>query len=281
MSFSRFRTILLLLLSGVAAATCGMAVASGTGGGIDVQVTVGTDLAPDACAATTSLDVLVGDKVNFCYRVTNNSATPLAYQSLDDSVDGAILSEENLVIAPGATVQYNRIRVVAGGQGGERTTTWTARDARPDYTPSPRAGAFIDIASRPTVMDLDPASNGSDPTGAGMTPVDVPFSFPFYGVMANQLCVGVDASRRSASIAASCSRWRARRCRRPEWARRSCRSGTISPARNRSATRIASRSGARCMPTRSARRRTGSSSSSGSIFAMSKVVRTRIARRSS
>ena len=192
MSFSRFRTILLLLLSGVAAATCGMAVASGTGGGIDVQVTVGTDLAPDACAATTSLDVLVGDKVNFCYRVTNNSATPLAYQSLDDSVDGAILSEENLVIAPGATVQYNRIRVVAGGQGGERTTTWTARDARPDYTPSPRAGAFIDIASRPTVMDLDPASNGSDPTGAGMTPVDVPFSFPFYGVMANQLCVGVD-----------------------------------------------------------------------------------------
>ena len=160
--------------------------------GIALQVTVGTDLAADACAEATSLDVLVGDRVNFCYRVTNNTAAPLAYQSLVDSVDGAILAEGNLLVAPGDTLQYNRIKQVAGGQDGERSSTWTARDVRPDYSAVPRSGAFIDISTRPSVIDLNPAGDASDPSGAGMVPVTVPFAFPFYGVLANELCVGVD-----------------------------------------------------------------------------------------
>jgi len=188
MSFSRFRLIVLTFLTGIAAT----AAASGGTPGIALDVTVGTDLSEGACGTTTSLDVLIGDEVNFCYRVTNNTATTLQYQSLDDSVEGSILSEHALTIAPGATVQYNRIRQQARGSGGARTLTWTARDVRPDYTAAPRAGAFIDLSTRPTAQALNPATDASDPTGAGMVQVEVPFTFDFYGVPSNRLCVGMD-----------------------------------------------------------------------------------------
>jgi len=185
--FSRFRSRLLIGLAALAAAGAAQA-----GTGIDVEVTVGTDLAPGACGSATSLDALVGAEVNFCYRVTNNTATTLEYQSLDDSVEGSLLSEHALTIAPGATVQYNRIRQVARSSGGARTLTWTARDVRPDYTAAPRAGAFIDLSTSPTAQALNPATDASDPTGTGMVQVEVPFTFDFYGVASSQLCVGMD-----------------------------------------------------------------------------------------
>lgn len=188
MSFSRLRSIVLTCMVGIAATAAGTA----TAGGIDVEVTVGTDLADGACAAATSLDVLVGDEVNFCYRVTNNTGTTLEYQSLDDSIEGSLLSEHALTIAPGATVQYNRIRQAARNLAGERTLTWTARDVRPDYTAATRAGAFIDLSTSPTAQALDPATDASDALGAGMVQVDVPFTFDFYGVASSRLCVGMD-----------------------------------------------------------------------------------------
>jgi len=184
---SRFRSCLLVILTcaGSSAAFAGVP-------GIDVQVTVATDIPADGCGAATSLDVLVGDEVNFCYRVTNNTATTLEYQSLDDSVEGALLSEHALTIAPGATVQYNRVRQAARNMGGERTLTWTARDVRPDYMPAIRAGAFIDLSTSPTAQALDPATNADDALGSGMVQVEVPFPFDFYGVASNRLCVGMD-----------------------------------------------------------------------------------------
>ncbi len=190
MSFSRFRPFALTFLTGIAATAAG-AASAGTPG-IDLEVTVGTDLSEGACGAATSLDSLIGDEVNFCYRVTNNTAATLQYQSLDDSIEGSLLSEHALTIAPGATEQYNRIRQLARGSAGTRTLTWTARDVRPDYTAAPRAGAFIDLSTRPTAQALNPATDASDPTGAGMVQVEVPFTFDFYGVPSNRLCVGMD-----------------------------------------------------------------------------------------
>ena len=183
----RFRFCLLLILTGAASS-----VALAGTPGIDVQVTVATDIPPDGCGAATSVDVLVGEEVNFCYRVTNNTATTLDYQSLDDSIEGSLLSEHALTIAPGATVQYNRIRQMARSLGGERTLTWTARDVRPDYAAAPRAGAFIDLSTSPTAQALNPATDASDPMGTGMVQVEVPFTFDFYGVASNKLCVGMD-----------------------------------------------------------------------------------------
>ena len=179
------------LRNATGAATAGITGESGTPG-IALEVTVGTDLTPGACAVTTTLDVLVGDRVNFCYRITNTTAVSLSYQSLIDSIEGRLLSEHDLVVAPGETAQYNRIKEVSGAQAGTHTSTWIARDVRPDYTPTPRAGAFIDLASLPTAINLDPPGDASDATGAGMIEVDVPFAFPFYGVPSSQLCVGND-----------------------------------------------------------------------------------------
>ena len=137
MSFSRTRSRAALFLTALAAST-----AFAGDPGIDLEVTVGNDLSPDACAPTSSLDVAVGDEVNFCYRVTNTTSTTLAYQSFDDSVEGSFLADEALSVAPGETLQYNRIRQIAQGAGGTRTVTWTARDQADDYTPMPRAGVF-------------------------------------------------------------------------------------------------------------------------------------------
>jgi plastocyanin len=187
MSFtcSRFRAVLWLTALAASPALAGDP-------GIDLEVTVGADLSPDACAATSSLDVTVGDEVNFCYRVTNHTATTLVSQSFDDSVEGALLSDAALSVAPGATLQYNRIREVAPGADGIRTVTWTARDQAPDYAAMPRAGAFIDLSTRPTAQDLNPPGDATDPTGAGMAEVTVPFAFDFYGTRADSLCVGID-----------------------------------------------------------------------------------------
>jgi hypothetical protein len=187
MSFRCSRSRAVALLTAFAAST---ALAGDPG--IDLEVTVGTDLSPDACASTSSLDVSVGDEVNFCYRVTNHTSTTLAYQSFDDSVEGSFLSDAELSVAPGATLQYNRIRQIAPGADGARTVSWTARDQAADYTATPRAGAFIDLSTRATAQDLDPYGDASDPTGAGMVQVTVPFTFDFYGTAADSLCVGND-----------------------------------------------------------------------------------------
>jgi hypothetical protein len=187
MSFRCSRSRAVLLLTAFAAST-----AFAGDSGIDLEVTVGTDLSPDACAPASSLDVAIGDEVNFCYRVTNNTSTTLAYQSFDDSVEGSFLADEALSVAPGETLQYNRIRQIAPGAGGTRTVTWTARDQAADYTPTPRTGAFIDLSTRPTAQDLNPYGDAGDPTGIGMAHVTVPFTFDFYGTPADSLCVAMD-----------------------------------------------------------------------------------------
>ena len=77
------------------------------GSGIELQVTVGTDLAPAACGTATSLEVVYGDEVNFCYRVTNRTAATLGYQTLSDGTDGVVLASGTpRAIAPGETYQY-------------------------------------------------------------------------------------------------------------------------------------------------------------------------------
>jgi len=48
------------------------------------------------------------------------------------------------------------------------------------------------LSTRPTALDLDPYGDASDPTGAGMVQVTLPFTFDFYGMPADSLCVGND-----------------------------------------------------------------------------------------
>jgi hypothetical protein len=153
----------------------------GTGGGGGIALTVGLaedNGNPTQCGTSTTLSATVGDSINFCYTVTNNSSTTLNFQTLSDDVSGPIFTNMPQTIAPGASFQYNRIVTATASES--PTATWVAADVLPGYSNSAGAFNFIDITGSGTAL-----STGDD------TSVDItsPFSFNFYGVTSNEFCV--------------------------------------------------------------------------------------------
>ena len=168
------------------------------GEGISLAVTLGTDVSEGACGTDTTLQATVGDPINFCYVVTNNSSTTLNFQSLADDVNGPIFTAIPVTLAPGASYQYNR--VVTAETSESPIATWTAYDVHPDYiystsTADPDrvfasgfdieggtpAYAFVDIGATGTDLELfDDGSLG----------VNLGFPFTFYGETSDQIVVG-------------------------------------------------------------------------------------------
>ena len=173
-----------------------------TDAGICLQLTLApADRAiPGLCGTDTSLTADVGDQINFCYRVTNNSGVDLDFQTLSDNVDGTIFSEMDRPLAAGATWQYNR--TVTLGASETVTAAWAAQDILSggytatlgssdadrvfadgfDGTAAPVQSGFIDISATGTPLDLFNDVSTAD--------VSMPFSFSFYGQTSNQLCIG-------------------------------------------------------------------------------------------
>lgn len=153
---------------------------------------------PNLCGADTTLAVNVGDDVNVCYTVVNNSPITLNYQSLADDHVGSLLTNENIAIAPGASYQYNRTITAStnpSGDTGTFTSTWTATDVLPGYAYDDTvAYNFVDVSGSGTELDL-----GDD----GASPVTMPFAFPFYGSGSSNLCIGNNGDLRF--DVASCS----------------------------------------------------------------------------
>jgi hypothetical protein len=167
-------------------------------GGICLTVTLGTDVSAGACGSADSLDVTVGDPINLCYRVTNSTSDALDYQSLSDNISGIVVQQQDMPLAPGATLQYNRIVTASATQ--TLTSQWTAQDVPTGYMPTKTtasvpdrvfcdgfdgnacagSGDFIDVRSVGTEIDI------MDDDGATVT---MPFSFDFYGVSSNVLSV--------------------------------------------------------------------------------------------
>lgn len=183
---------------------CGLAftapaLAAATGSGIDLQVTLGTDVSDGACGSDVQLDVTRLDTVNFCYKVTNLSGVTLNYQTLSDDVLGTILSAVPDTLAPGASRQYNRIITARDSQS--PLSHWTAYDVHPGYEfalnpaspdlmfaddfegrdPGTAAYHFVDITETGTPLDLEDDDSA--------TPVDIGFPFTFYGQSAQQVMV--------------------------------------------------------------------------------------------
>lgn len=167
--------------------------------GICLASTVGTDLSPGACGSANAIDATVGDQLNFCYTITNNTGVELDYHSLANNVDGDVLDFAHQAIAPGASYQHNHIETVANTL--TYTSTWTAYDALPGYTASVESGGgscgdrifadgfgdvastcgtFVEISSTGTALGL-----GDDDS----IDVTMPFSFNYYGTTSNQLSV--------------------------------------------------------------------------------------------
>ena len=188
---------------GAAIALCVAAVSSACaapiavqGGGLELNVTLGRDVAAGACGSDTELDVTRLDVVNFCYTVSNTSDVTLAYQTLADDVTGTLLSAVPQPIAAGATYRYNRI--ITARESQSPVSTWTGYDVHPGY------GIVTDpkVPDRVFADGFDGSASGYDfvdITGVGTplnmdnddlsTQVDVGFAFSFYGQTATQLLV--------------------------------------------------------------------------------------------
>lgn len=163
--------------------------------------TVGTDLSSGACASTDTIDATVGDQINFCYTITNNTGVELDYHTLADNVNGAYFTLMNQPVPDGGTFQYNRIATVSTTQ--TYNSTWTGQDVPPGYSAevtsgggggndrifcdgfdgsscAPLGGGFVDITGTGTSLGL-----GDDQS----VPITMPFSFNLYGTTSNQICI--------------------------------------------------------------------------------------------
>jgi len=148
--------------------------------GISLAVTISTDTTAGSCGTATELDADIGQQINFCYVVTNNSETTLNYHALVDDIAGPIVPMVNYALAPGASYQYNRI--ISAETSQSPTATWTAYGDLPSYTYDDTVSAdFIDITATGTPLDLYSDS------AAGVT---MDFPFTFYGVSSNQISIG-------------------------------------------------------------------------------------------
>lgn len=159
-------------------------VASGQPGagplGLSVTVAAADASDPQHCGSATSIDVSVGDQVNTCYTVTNNSSDTLNYQYLRDDRTGALLTQQAQAIAPGASLQYNRIVTI--GESQAPSSTWTAQTGPWGYayTTSP-VSEFVDISGDGTPI---PAQQYPQPY-----PFPADFDFLFYGEPVRKFCL--------------------------------------------------------------------------------------------
>lgn len=182
MHASAFRFLRPRALAGVFVAGLALPLAPAVAGGA-LQLEVGVapdDGNPATCGSATSLAVHAGDAVNFCYTVTNGTATTLRYHSLQDGIDGEVFALMPHELAPGASFQFNRIVVAAEGTW-DYEADWTAQDFAPGYAAVAGTPAFIDIRATGTPLAL------ADDTAVGIT---LPFDFAFYGSSSNLLSIG-------------------------------------------------------------------------------------------
>jgi len=162
------------------AATVVAASVTGSGdNGISLAVGLAEDNGdPSQCGTSTNLSATYDERVNFCYTVTNNSSTTLNVQTLVDDVSGVVFLNLPQTIEPGASFQYNRIVFVTASES--PTATWLAVDQMPGYSSSAQPFEFIDITGSGIPLSL------GDDSGTNVT---LPFSFNFYGLPSNQMCV--------------------------------------------------------------------------------------------
>ena len=172
-------------------ATCGA-------GELCLEATVGTDLSAGACGTETTIDATVGDQLNFCYTITNNTGVDLDYHSLTNDVDGLIFNLASQPLANGATFRYNKIENVSATE--TYHSTWVGQNEPSGYAAQAAGGG---CAERIFIDGFDgssaPCGSGFvDITGTGTAlnnrddeaiAVTMPFPFDFYGVPSSQLCV--------------------------------------------------------------------------------------------
>ena len=116
---------------------------------ISLVKTVGTTAGQ--CATTTTLSVVTGTTVYYCYTVTNNTQSTLVTHSLSDDKLGVLLTDVAQDVAPGAsadTVTLGQSISAAITADTTNTATWTAKDQQGvPFTAS--ASATVTVTTAP------------------------------------------------------------------------------------------------------------------------------------
>ncbi len=167
-----------------AAALMSVASIAAAAPSITLSQTVGTDVTPGACAASSVAVVTLADSVNFCYTVTNDGDEPFDLHALNSSVFGA-LGVSNGTLAPAATMQFNDIRTLSSDVF--NNGTWTASNP-PVLNQSTGSGGFEDISGTGTEVAGTGADGGLSDDGE--VDLTIPFPFTYFGVTSTDLCVG-------------------------------------------------------------------------------------------
>lgn len=142
---------------------------------------------PNECGNDTEAEVNVGDQVNLCYTLTNNGSAALAYQSVVDSLDGAVVTYDPTPIGPGQSHTY--VRTIVATADTQRTASWTGYQTLPRYAYDDSvAPNFIDISATGTAMGFVPGDGWGNETGY----VAAPFPLRFYGRQSSDLCLAID-----------------------------------------------------------------------------------------
>jgi hypothetical protein len=144
---------------------------------------------PQACGSSTSVIADVGDQISWCYTLTNNSTQTLSWQTLSDSLNGTLFSEQQQDLAPGQSLQYVNLTIAGAVVDADVAATWSASASRPSYTYDDTvAYDFID-ASDGTLLD----QSGGFPSGRTAA-VQTPFPIDYFGTVTDQLCVGANGA---------------------------------------------------------------------------------------
>jgi hypothetical protein len=155
--------------------------------GLCLAVTVGlADPAhPEACPSGASLVADVGEQISWCYTLSNTGTQALAWQTLTDTVHGAVFSELQQSIGPGENFQFVALEVAGAVIDADVVATWTGAPSRPTYTSNDSAPFdFID-ASDGTPLDMIGGFVNSHSSA-----VQAPFPITYFGTTTDQLCVG-------------------------------------------------------------------------------------------
>ena len=129
--------------------------------GISLVKTVGTT--PGVCAATSSITVLAGTTVYYCYTVTNTGSVALNLHTLVDDPLGMIFSGLNYALAPGSSVNTVQAGLSIPAVINATTTnvgTWTAYNTG-GPTATATATATVTATPRTPNIDVDPLSLSS------------------------------------------------------------------------------------------------------------------------
>jgi hypothetical protein len=152
-----------------------------------LQVTVGlADPAnPGHCPTTASIVADVGDQLAWCYTVSNQGSDTLNWHSLRDSVHGDVVVQVQQALAPGQSLRYVHRRTAAAVVSASVESSWTASVEQPSYSVDGNAEFdYVDVSDG---IALEWTGGFANTRSA---PLQLPFSFDFYGAPVDQLCVG-------------------------------------------------------------------------------------------